>query len=451
MIGYYYRIVNDDRATFAGRDATTNMKVLVVGGAGAMGGWFVGFFEERGWSVDVSDPDADERESVPLERADEYRVVVVAVPIEATPDVIEEVASHMSDGLLMDVTSVKGEPVEAMRAAPDDVELLGTHPMFGPSVRSMRGQTVIIVRERTGQIAERVVESFRDAGANVQEAGAREHDEMMSVVQGLTHYSLVSIGGALERLNFDVDDSRRFMSPVYEIVLDFVGRILNQNPELYADIQMNQPVGDVHDALVEAAEELAEAVEDGNSDAFEDEMLDAARHYGDTRSALRRSDKLIEANVREYEELHASVGEERVLRHVYSGNTHAGVVRGVEGRTVVLEKGDGGSTVRLNTENIELLGADEAREWKEENLRHRNRDVSAAFPAELDEDVLVRVVGACHEDVLSASVVDAYDGEAIQDGWTSYTVRLEVLDDGSVEGTVDTIHETLEGMGGRIR
>jgi prephenate dehydrogenase len=427
------------------------MNVLVVGGAGAMGGWFLGFFEEHGWSVDVSDPDADEHETVPLEDADEYDAVVVAVPIEATPSVVEEVASNMSDGLLMDVTSVKQEPVEAMRSAPDDVEVLGTHPMFGPSVRSMRGQTVIVVRERAGELAERVVEAFRDAGANVQEATAREHDEMMSVVQGLTHYSLVSIGGALERLDFDVDDSRRFMSPVYEIILDFVGRILNQNPELYADIQMNQPVGDVHDALIEAAEELAEAVEDGNSDAFEDEMLDAARHYGDTRSALRRSDKLIEANVREYDELHASVGEERVLRHVYSGNTHAGVVRDVEGRTVVLEEDEGGSTVRLNTENVELLGGDEAREWKEKNLPHKKRDVSAAFPATLDEDVLVRVVGACHEDVLRASVVDVYDGEAVQEGWTSYTVRLEVLDDGSVDDAVGTAHETLEGMGGSIR
>lgn len=423
------------------------MNVLVVGGAGAMGGWFVEFFRERGWSVDVSDPDADD--SVPLEDADEYDAVVVAVPIEATPGVIEEVASHMSEGLLMDVTSVKEEPVEAMRAAPDDVEVLGTHPMFGPTVRSMRGQTVIVVRERAGEIAERIVEAFREAGANVQEAGAREHDEMMSVVQGLTHYSLVSIGGALERLDFDVDDSRRFMSPVYEITLDFVGRVLDQNPELYADIQMNQPVGDVHDALIDAAEELRDAVESGDAEAFEDEMLDAARHFGDTKSALRRSDKLIEANVREYEELHASVGEERVLRHVYSGNTHAGVVRDVEGRTVVLDKN--GETVRLNTENVELLSAEEARDWKEENLPRGERDVSVAFPATLDEAVLVRVVKACHEDVLDATVVDVYEGDAVPDGWTSYTVRLEVLDDDSVEEAVDSAYETLEGMGGEVR
>ena len=412
-----------------------------------MGEWFVGFFEGQGWSVDVSDPDADD--TVPLEDADAYDVVVVAVPIEVTSGVIEEVASHMSDGLLMDVTSVKEEPIEAMSAAPEDVEILGTHPMFGPTVRSMRGQTVIVVRERTGELAESVVEAFYEAGANVQESTASEHDEMMSVVQGLTHYSLVSIGGALERLEFDVEDSRRFMSPVYEIVLDFVGRVLDQNPELYADIQMNQPVGDVHDALIETAEELADAVEDGDSDAFKDEMLDAARHYGDTKSALRRSDKLIEANVREYDELHASVGEQRVLRHVYSGNTHVGVVKDVEGRTVVLEKES--RTVRLKTENVELLREREAREWKKRNLDRVERDVSAAFRAELDGRVLRRVLEGCHKDVLDVSVIDVYDGDSVPEGWTSYTARLMILDDGSVEQAVETARETLEGIGGELR
>jgi len=414
-----------------------------------MGEWFVEFFEERGWSVDVSDLEADD--SVPIESADEYDVVVVAVPIEATTGVIEEVASVMTDGVLMDVTSVKEGPVKTMRTASVDVELLGTHPMFGPSVRSMRGQTVIVVRERVGERAERVVEAFRDAGANVQVAGAREHDEMMSVVQGLTHYALVSIGGALERLEFNVDDSRRFMSPVYEILLDFVGRVLNQNPELYADIQTNQPVGEVHDAFIQTAEVLAEAVENDDAETFVDEMLGAARHYGDTRSALRRSDKLIEANVREYEELHASVGEERVLRHVYSGNVHAGVVRSVKGRTVVLEKKLKDKTLELKTENVELLSDEEARRWKVNNLPRAERDVSALFAAELDTGTLEEVVEGAHKGVLNAEVFDVYAGDAVPETHTSYTLRLEILDDGEVEEAVGSVAETIEGMGGDIR
>ncbi|MDY6780851.1 MAG: prephenate dehydrogenase dimerization domain-containing protein, partial [Halobacteria archaeon] len=164
--------------------------------------------------------------------------------------------------------------------ASEDVEVLGTHPMFGPSVRSVRGQTVILVKPegRTGELSRRVEGELRDSGANVQYATAEEHDEMMSVVQGLTHYAYIAVGGALERIDFEVDESRRFMSPVYEIMLDFVGRILHQNPYLYAEIQANQPVERVHDALLDSAEELARSVDEEDVEGFVDEMRDAARH-----------------------------------------------------------------------------------------------------------------------------------------------------------------------------
>lgn len=423
------------------------MDILVVGGAGAMGGWFVDFFDERGHSVGVSDPDADG--SVPLERADGFDAVVVAVPIDVTVDVIEEVVDRMTSGLLMDVTSVKREPVDAMREAAEDVEVLGTHPMFGPSVRSMRGQTVIVVEERPGPLAEEVVDEFEDAGANVQRASPEEHDEMMAVVQGLTHFSYVSIGRALQRLEFDVGDSRRFMSPVYSIMLDFVGRILDQNPHLYADIQMHQPVEEVHDALVESAESLSEEVREGDHDGFVEQMREAARHYGDTTRAHRRSGKLIDASVSEYHELHESVGEERVLRHIYSDVVHIGVVEDVDGRTVVLR--DGSGQMELKTENVELLSREEARRWKEDNLPRVERDVSAVFNGDLDVDVLEEVAAGCHDDVLDAEVFDVYTGEAVPETATSYTVRLTVLEDGEVDEAVDAVEKVLDGMGGELR
>ncbi len=423
------------------------MEMLVVGGAGAMGGWFVDFFGERGHTVSVSDPDADD--SVPLERADDFDAVVVAVPIDVTVDVVEDVVERMVSGLLMDVTSVKQEPVEAMHDASEDVEVLGTHPMFGPSVRSMRGQSVIVVEERPGPLSKEVVGEFEDAGANVQRATAEEHDEMMAVVQGLTHFSYVSIGRALQRLEFDVGESRRFMSPVYSIMLDFVGRILDQNPHLYADIQMHQPVEEVHDALVESAESLSEDVREGDHVGFVEQMREAARHYGDTTRAHRRSGKLIDASVSEYHELHESVGEERVLRHIYSDVVHVGVVEDVEGQTVVLR--EEGGVVELKTENVELLSREEARRWKESNLPRVERDVSVVFDGEIEVDVLEDVAAGCHDDVLDADVFDVYTGGAVPEDATSYAVRLSVLKDGEVDDAVETVETVLEGMGGKIR
>lgn len=424
------------------------MDALVVGGAGDMGSWLVDFLERRGWEVAVCDPDAED--GVPIDRADGFDVVAVAVPIDDTEEVIADVAPRLSDGLLMDVTSVKEAPVDAMcDHADEDVEVLGTHPMFGPSVRSVRGQTVILVDGRAGERADRVEALFRDAGANVQWASAAEHDAMMSVVQGLTHYAYIAIGGALERLDFDVDDSRRFMSPVYEVMVDFVGRILHQNPHLYADIQLHQPVERVHDALQESAAELHDRIAEDDHDGFVDAMRTAARHYGDTKSAHRRSDKLIEASVAEYEALHDSVGEEVGLRHAYSGAVHVGRLTDVDGRELRLAAGS--DDVTLKTENVELLSDDELRRWKREERPRRREDVSAVFQDGLDADVLDAVVLESHEDVLEAEVVDEYEGDAIPEGTVSYTVRLEVLDDGAADAAVARVERRLEGLGGSIR
>lgn len=413
-----------------------------------MGEWFVGFFRDQGWNVDVSDPEADD--SVPIEYANDYDVVMVAVPIEVTVDVIEDVAERMTDGLLMDVTSVKTEPVEAMvNGTEESIEVLGTHPMYGPSVPDMRGQTVILVESRTGEKTEEVKELFSSAGANVQYSTPEEHDEMMSVVQGLTHTAYISLGSTLEKLDFDVDDSRRFMSPVYEIMLDFVGRVLNQNPYLYAEIQVNQPVGKIHESLEESVEELEEYVENDDVEGFVDVMQSAAKHYGDTKSALRRSDKLIQANVREYEELLESVGSERGLEHIYSGVVHVGEVKGLDGRVVRLQ--EGGREIELNVENVELLTAEELRDWKKNNLDRKNRDVSVIYWSIMDTGILEDITELSHEDVVNVETVDEYRGDAIPDDAVSYTLRLEILEDGSAKDAVEDAVRVLEGIGGELR
>lgn len=83
-----------------------------------------------------------------LEKAvPESDIVIVSVPINVTEETIAEFAPKMKAGsLLMDFTSIKVKPVEAMKKfAPSDVEILGTHPMFGPTIPTIRGQTVILV------------------------------------------------------------------------------------------------------------------------------------------------------------------------------------------------------------------------------------------------------------------------------------------------------------------
>jgi prephenate dehydrogenase len=281
-------------------------RMLIVGGTGGTGSWFARYFKDHGFLVSVWGPsgrvDVAERLGVRfasdlMAEVSESDIVLLSVPIMETAKVVEELAPRMKPGsLLMDVTSLKSEPMRAMmRWAPEGVEVLGTHPMFGPTIPTIRGQTVILVpaQGRCDAWLTPMEEIFRKDGARVEVLGAEEHDHIMAVVQALTHFAYISIGSTLRALDFDVNRSRRFMSPVYEIMIDFVGRILAQSPELYASIQENPEAKRVREAYIEECKRLAKLADDGDSAGFMDAMRSAADHFEGGNEALARSDRLI--------------------------------------------------------------------------------------------------------------------------------------------------------------
>jgi prephenate dehydrogenase len=293
------------------QDAMGRWRILILGGTGETGSWFARYFKDKGFDVAVWGPsgkvEVAERLGVRYARdmmleVEESDIVLVSVLIEKTVEVIRMVAPRMRPGsLIMDVTSIKSGPVKAMKTyAPKGVEVLGTHPMFGPTMPTLSGQTIIFtpVEGKTGKWLPIIRSLFESDGAHIGILEAEEHDEMMAVVQALTHFAYIGIGAALKALDFDVSRSRQFMSPVYEIMIDFVGRILDQNPELYASIQKNPKAAAVRQTYVAECMRLCEKADAGDLEGFKQMMRDAAVHYGGTHEALERSDRVINARIR---------------------------------------------------------------------------------------------------------------------------------------------------------
>lgn len=287
-------------------------RILIIGGTGETGSQFARYFKEKGFDVAVWGPsgktDVAARLGVRyakdmMKDVEESDIVLLSVPIEKTVEVVKQVAPRMRSGsLLMDVTSLKSEPVRAMRTyAPKGVEVLGTHPMFGPTMPTLKGQTIIFTPvERKSRKWLPVMQGlFESDGARIELLDPEEHDEIMAVVQALTHFAYIGIGATLKALDFDVERSRRFMSPVYEIMIDFVGRILDQNPELYAAIQKNPKAVRVRQTFVAECMRLCEAADAGDQETFKGIMSEAAKHFGKTHDALERSDRLINGRIKE--------------------------------------------------------------------------------------------------------------------------------------------------------
>jgi prephenate dehydrogenase len=411
------------------------LKAAIVGGYGEMGRWFERFLVER--EIDV----ALVGRSSKAHYAD-YDLVVIAVPVDVTCDVIAEVAPQMKPGaVLFDITSVKKDPVKQMLiSAPPGVELLSVHPLFGPSMPDMEGQTVIVTPVRGERGCRFLISLFENAGAHIEELSADEHDHVMSVIQGLTHFGYIATGATLEALRFDVKHSRRFMSPVYEILIDFVGRILGQNPALFASIQMNADRS-VREAFLTQCAALVEIINANDSAAFIATMKRAAKHFGDAEPALKRSNKLIMANIKELEDFKRSIGSTRGLRNVYTGAVHIGVIKSASPREISIEEGSKG--VILKTENVQLMSDEEVKRYR---LAHgqRYRDFSAVFPPGASPEIIVRVISTVAE-VNSVSVIDHYTPQS------SYTFRVSTYVDGDIERLHRDVTELLVGIGCKIR
>jgi chorismate mutase/prephenate dehydrogenase len=214
----------------------------IIGGTAGMGGFMARVFIGAGYAVETTGLGAG---APPAEVAARHDLVVVAVPIAATVSVIQAVAPHVRPGkCLMDITSVKREPLAAMLAsAPEGVDVVGTHPMFGPSGEDFDRQKVVLCRGRGDAGFDRVRRLYEAFGAEIIEASAEEHDAQMALIQVLIHEKTMVLGSVLQRLHAKLARSLQFASPIYRTELAMIGRMFSQGADLYADILTNNPEG----------------------------------------------------------------------------------------------------------------------------------------------------------------------------------------------------------------
>lgn len=267
--------------------------VAIIGGLGGMGRCLARLFEGLGQAVLVADLAT---ELTPRAAAAAADVVVVSVPIEATDAVIREVGPAVQpEGLLMDVTSVKAEPLRAMLES-TSASVLGTHPMFGPSIRSFEGQRVVLCPGR-GEVWHGWLRGLLEArGLLVTESTAERHDEAMAAVQVLNHLHTQAMGLTLARLGVPLEESLAFTSPAYLMELYVAGRHFAQSPELYAEIEMRNPLTPrVTGAFEAAARELSEALTSGDRGRFAEIFREVAAYFGPfAAEALRESGHLVD-------------------------------------------------------------------------------------------------------------------------------------------------------------
>lgn len=254
--------------------------IVVIGGRGALGSAFVRLFEKSSYHTVVVEKEDWESGQAQQVLSTAY-MVIVAVPINLTEQVIAQLSMLPDDCILADITSVKEKPLNAMLAVHNG-PVVGLHPMFGPDAPGMIKQVVVICNGRNPDAYGWLIDQMITWGATIHPSSAKEHDEAMAFIQVMRHFNTFVYGEHLRGENPDLETLTQFSSPIYRLELAMVGRLFAQAPSLYADIIFNN---EANFALLRRFHErfghALSLLESGDREAFAAQFARVGEWFGD--------------------------------------------------------------------------------------------------------------------------------------------------------------------------
>lgn len=165
-------------------------------------------------------------------------IVVLATPVGSLAATVAAIAPHLRPGaLVLDVGSVKVLPAAIMqRGLPDYVDIVATHPLFGPqSARHGIAGLKIAVCPLRGRRGRRVAAFLRKAlSLTVIMTTPEAHDEEAAVVQGLTHL----IAKVLVRMG---PLPQRMTTRSFDLIMQAVGMVRHDAPSVFQAIERDNP------------------------------------------------------------------------------------------------------------------------------------------------------------------------------------------------------------------
>lgn len=255
------------------------IKVGIIGGTNGMGKWFAGLLRKEGYTVHV----CGRKTRLQInDLAGLCDVVVAAVPISATADIIRQVGPLLTkDQLLMDLTSLKQEPVHLMLAN-SRAEVIGCHPLFGPRLEDVSGQNVILCPARGKKWLPWLKGVFKRNKMAVRETTPETHDKLVAVVQALNHFNTITLGLALAETKIPLAELNKFSTPIFRTKLDIIKKVFTESPELYIDIITANPGTEkMLDFYQKALNDIRVKIKSGNRNKSLETMEKAAKKvYG---------------------------------------------------------------------------------------------------------------------------------------------------------------------------
>lgn len=297
----YRSVVRRSRVTQSRTMALKSVRpggiVLLVGGKGEMGRFFKACFHRADYQVRILDRDNWLDVQSLCQGID---LAMVGVPIDVSCQVIQKIGPSLPlEAVLCDITSVKENPLKEMLKAHAG-PVIGLHPLFGPSTSSLDKQIIVATPGRDNNACQWILDQFTMWGGVVVRSDAREHDDIMGIVQALRHFATFAFGQFLKRRGVSLSRTLEFSSPIYRLELGMVGRLFAQDASLYSEIIFaSRHRRDLLKDYIASVNENLDMLEADDKGLFQREFQKIAEWFGPfSEQAMREStfliDKLIE-------------------------------------------------------------------------------------------------------------------------------------------------------------
>jgi len=174
----------------------------------------------------------------PLETVAKSDILILCVPVQYLDKLLLNIKEFVKDGaLVMDVSSVKVKPIALMKKTlPEHVEIIGTHPLFGPQSgkNGIEDLKCVICHDNTPR-SSKVMHFLEDIlNLEVLDRSAITHDKQMAYVQALTHF----VGRAINQMDIpEVEQTTK----AYESLINVKKKLGKDSFELFKTIEEENP------------------------------------------------------------------------------------------------------------------------------------------------------------------------------------------------------------------
>ena len=278
-------------------------KITVIGAGGQMGQWFVKYFADEGFEVTGYDTEnkitgkntiVSESLVGGILKAD---YVVLCTPTRRTPEIIRLIAKEMKRGTyLIEISSEKSKVVSSLSKIPAKINPICIHPMFGPGIKTIKGQNIISVPIKDAKKELTVAKTLFE-GANFVTIDAAEHDKKIAVILGLTHLMNLVFANIIskdEKMNL----TEKMSGTTFRVQKTLAESIMTESPELIETIIANPEIRRVAEELWKDIGRLLTSVQESKTEEVVNYIKECQERLGkhtDINESYKKLTKMVKA------------------------------------------------------------------------------------------------------------------------------------------------------------